>query len=765
MNNSKDDNLHQAFNRLLDENKKLQSANQILKTSSNKLFTQLEQAKSHLMEASSLNALIEELSQEIDLNSLLEKFQEYLNARYGFESLILSLSSPGEKEFYIKSILLSDQEDSDLDLYLNKDYKVYNEPSFIGECIKTKKMIYVHEDSQILEDNIFDQSLMSSLNIKSVSHFPILAGSETLGVLSFINHNKNFALSQSEIKSVERMIRHLALLIRNIRLYEQINEEKTFSTGLIEHSPIAIHTINRDGLITIENEAMRKINGDIEGKFLNKNIFDLPSVYNSDFKEIYERALKGVPYNSENVLFDFEFAGRKYLNISITPIFKEGWVESVLTMYYDNTKKALAEGELKRLYNLTFLLNSTLEKERILNLVFEEILEFFDFDTMIFLKPDLKKQEIIAEHILFSGNKIEKSIKDEFKNICFPLNKKGGHVFRVYESKNSVYSPAYAETNHLLDKAVLKSEMILPVEIQGNVEAIIILGCFDDMELDSRDIQKLRVLINHMSSALHHSMLYHTIDQKRIKLQEAQTIIDADMKMAKRIQTKLFSKESKEIDALKIHVHFQPMMEVGGDIYDIFKLRENYYRIFLADATGHGVPAALTTMIIKTEYEKIKSYNFEPHELLKIFNNEFVAFYYQITMFFTCVLVDIDLEEGKIYYSSAAHPTQYLIHSDKTVKLHTKGKMIGIIENSEYLLQVENFVKKDKLLLFTDGLFEEFSGEDEEYGSDRLEELIKENRSLEVKELVQKAIEDVDSFRGNNKNQDDVTCIGIYYPF
>jgi hypothetical protein len=82
--------------------------------------------------------------------------------------------------------------------------------------------------------------------------------------------------------------------------------------------------------------------------------------------------------------------------------------------------------------------------------------------------------------------------------------------------------------------------------------------------------------------------------------------VQDDMVLAKKIQGRILTKNFNNITGIKTYVQYYPMSEVGGDIYDITEIRPGCVRIFLADAAGHGVQAALVTMIIKGEYEKVK---------------------------------------------------------------------------------------------------------------------------------------------------------------
>ena len=97
------------------------------------------------------------------------------------------------------------------------------------------------------------------------------------------------------------------------------------------------------------------------------------------------------------------------------------------------------------------------------------------------------------------------------------------------------------------------------------------------------------------------------INRAYAELQRKDVIISDDLRKAREIQQSVIAFNAKDLEGIDIGVHFRPMIEVGGDIFDIYRRGEGQYRLFLADATGHGVQAALVTMLIKGEYDKIKS--------------------------------------------------------------------------------------------------------------------------------------------------------------
>ncbi len=253
-----------------------------------------------------------------------------------------------------------------------------------------------------------------------------------------------------------------------------------------------------------------------------------------------------------------------------------------------------------------------------------------------------------------------------------------------------------------------------------------------------------------------------TIEQKTKEINRTLDDLKKDISIAKKIQGSLMQKKFSHIKHLIFEVSYIPLDEVGGDIYDISEINQKYTRIFLADATGHGVQAALITMAIKGEYESFKNSTSSPKKLLRNLNNDFVTKFGAIHSFFSCILVDIYPEKNKIVYASAGHPDQIIQKKNWEIKnLSRTGKLMGLMKDVEFEEIEVPFDKGDKLFLFTDGLFEEFNTNKEEFGESQVVSIIKAYSDKELKDLFPILMDSLYAFLENASRQDDITFIGV----
>ncbi len=248
------------------------------------------------------------------------------------------------------------------------------------------------------------------------------------------------------------------------------------------------------------------------------------------------------------------------------------------------------------------------------------------------------------------------------------------------------------------------------------------------------------------------------------RLNHSFSLIKRDLNTAKKIQERILpgSLEFKNY-SLDIYSKYFPMNEVGGDFYDICKVSDNKYRFFLADATGHGVQGALITMLIKVEYEFVKFQIEKPSQLLESLNRDFFRQFKSLNMYYTCILVDIDLEEKLFSYASAGHPDQIFIHKDEIQLLSRTGRMIGLSEDAMYGNQICSFDDRDKFFLFSDGLFEQFDNARNQFGEERLHAILSSRKHKSVSETIEICLDKMYTHLDGAEIQDDITTIGIEF--
>lgn len=234
-----------------------------------------------------------------------------------------------------------------------------------------------------------------------------------------------------------------------------------------------------------------------------------------------------------------------------------------------------------------------------------------------------------------------------------------------------------------------------------------------------------------------------------------------DLFVAKKIQENSLITDDRLIKELNLVYRYLPVSEVGGDFFDICQLNKSKYRILIADATGHGVHAAMITMAIKGLYDNIKNFELPPSKVMEIFNEEFMDNFVSLNSLLTALILDIDLIERKIQFASAGHPAAVFFQNDQLHLLTKTGKMIGLKKQIHYEQSELSFGPKDRLFVFTDGVFEAFNAKDEEFGEESLYHLFQSTRHLTLTEVEDHLLKTLQNFLNGQDRQDDLTILGI----
>ncbi len=199
---------------------------------------------------------------------------------------------------------------------------------------------------------------------------------------------------------------------------------------------------------------------------------------------------------------------------------------------------------------------------------------------------------------------------------------------------------------------------------------------------------------------------------------------------------------------------------VGGDFYDVITLDERNFDVVVADATGHGLPAALQVRDVFTGLRMGLSREFKlgrtVQRLNRIIHRSRLA-----TKFVTLFLGEIDLD-GTVFYCNAGHPAALLIRADGSVEyLRSGGMILGPNPDASYTVGVEHIEPGDLLALYTDGITEAEDGHDEEYGRDRLVRTLRNARHLDPLAIVDRIFSDVDDFAARSHPADDQTLLVV----
>ena len=248
-----------------------------------------------------------------------------------------------------------------------------------------------------------------------------------------------------------------------------------------------------------------------------------------------------------------------------------------------------------------------------------------------------------------------------------------------------------------------------------------------------------------------------------VELKKARDALWSEMELAKRIQTALLPNREK-IKGYEIAAAMNPAKEVGGDYYDVIETSSGEKWVAMGDVSGHGVDAGLIMMMAQTSISAMLANcsDCQPSEILRRVNVVIRENIARLGSDHYMTMMAIRFNESQMTVAGK-HQDIIIYRSalNRTEVVSTNGTWLGITDNIEkYLTDVTKQIDYgDIVLLFTDGITEATSSDDEMYGQERLEQSLIQHADLPVGKLRDKIMEEVNNFQ--DEQYDDMTLVVI----
>jgi len=236
--------------------------------------------------------------------------------------------------------------------------------------------------------------------------------------------------------------------------------------------------------------------------------------------------------------------------------------------------------------------------------------------------------------------------------------------------------------------------------------------------------------------------------------------IETELETARQIQSSILPAKVPESENFRLAASYRPMTAVAGDFYQFIEADKNHLGLLVADVSGHGIPAALISSMIKVAMRSVVAFAHDPAQVLgglnRILTTELRG---QLT---SAAYLWIDTANHTALYSAAGHPP-LLCWRDACAELQhieSNGLLFGILPDSEYPVCSLAMEPRDRFLMYTDGLVEPETARGESFGDRRLEQVVRDNRAQPASELLQQLLSELHQWQPpSTTQQDDITLI------
>jgi sigma-B regulation protein RsbU (phosphoserine phosphatase) len=307
----------------------------------------------------------------------------------------------------------------------------------------------------------------------------------------------------------------------------------------------------------------------------------------------------------------------------------------------------------------------------------------------------------------------------------------------------------------LHENSVLKIRSLLsvPMIIKGKMIGILTLFNKTISEGFTESDQKLLSIIAAQSA--------NVIENSRLFEEEKKLMqIQQEIQLSSEIQRRLLPQEMPLIEGYDIYAINIPAKEVGGDYYDFIKISDTKTAFALGDVSGKGLPAAMLMANLQATLRGQLLFCSCSKDCIKRANN-LLQKSTDITKFITLFFGILDTEKNTFTYCNAGHNVPVFIQPGKKLTLDKGGIILSWIQNYEYDEEEILFEKGSTLVIFSDGITEAMNEADEQYGDDRLLNLIENESVLDSKQLANAILSDIKKFTKDVPQSDDITLMII----
>jgi serine phosphatase RsbU (regulator of sigma subunit) len=242
-----------------------------------------------------------------------------------------------------------------------------------------------------------------------------------------------------------------------------------------------------------------------------------------------------------------------------------------------------------------------------------------------------------------------------------------------------------------------------------------------------------------------------------------------DIALASDVQRRLLPEAPPRVECADFAASSVAARRIGGDYYDFVELRGGQIGIALADVSGKGVAAALIMAVVQASLRIISSESDVPPPRLVARMNEFVYRSTAASKYATFFYAQLDEQRRQLRYVNAGHNAPYLFRAGRRStaddapspieQLSVGGTVVGMFPEMGYEEGTVELHPGDVLLAFTDGVPEAHNPEHEEFGEDRLQQLLRQTAHLPADEIGARISAEMKSWIRDAEQYDDLTFI------
>jgi sigma-B regulation protein RsbU (phosphoserine phosphatase) len=320
-------------------------------------------------------------------------------------------------------------------------------------------------------------------------------------------------------------------------------------------------------------------------------------------------------------------------------------------------------------------------------------------------------------------------------------------------TSDAMHDPRFQSQNSIV-LSQIRSVMAVPLASGEETFGMIYVDNPFHSRFKEEDLKVLTTIASVASIKIEHERLLDERLEKR-RMEE-------ELKVASEIQMRLQPVSPPQIEGWDMTGVSFPCREIGGDYYDFIRRKsDNRLIVAVGDVSGKGTGAAL---LMSSLHAAVRAQSQTRRTISEVMGeiNEYIFENSPSNKFLTLFYGEIDPETGGLVYSNGGHNTPLLMRaSGEIVRLDQGGLPIGMMKGVQYQEASVVFNPSDVLIIYSDGITESINDTDEEFGEERLIEVVKNNLGRSASGVRDRVDEALSRFVGTTAPVDDMTLMII----
>jgi sigma-B regulation protein RsbU (phosphoserine phosphatase) len=402
-------------------------------------------------------------------------------------------------------------------------------------------------------------------------------------------------------------------------------------------------------------------------------------------------------------------------------------------------------GLLATLYEIGKETASILDLDELLHRVAEVVKRVIDYEMFGILLLDEETQELVLRKSVRYGSMREKPRIRVGEGLCGTAARLKQPVLVGDVTKDPRYLMLIPET---------RSELVVPLVHKDRLVGVFDLESPHLDRFSEEHVKILTPLASQIAVAIESARLYD-------ELRRRDSHVQRELEVARRVQHGLFPEETPQGPGWEASTHFQPAMELGGDLYDFYNVGDGLLGVAVGDVAGKGVPAALYGAFASGTVRARAFQGSAPAEVLYRANRTLRR--RGVDGFFCTLafaLFDFANSRVRLANSGLPYPLRYRASDGRCQTIEVAGLPLGVFDDARYDESAFPLERGDVWVFYTDGISEAHNGR-EAYGVGRLLRTLEQQQALTAQELGERIMNELARFMDGREPSDDVTLVVV----